>query len=83
VANDLWGCLKNASAGVEHLILDMHDSLVPAIAVSAPQSPFLRGLDKGAFLRWLFGMCGAVGLAGGHYNVLASHLLNRHEGKYG
>jgi hypothetical protein len=79
----ICGLPKQIPAGVEHLILDMHDSLVSAITVSAPQSPFLRKLDKGTFLWWLFGMCGVVGLAEGNYNVLASHLLIQHGGKNG
>jgi hypothetical protein len=64
---------KQIPAGVEHLILDMHDSLVSAITVSAPQSPFLRKLDKGTFLWWLFGMCGVVGLV--EAITMSSHLI--------
>jgi len=61
-------------------MLDMHGFLVSTITVLAPESPFLRRPDKGAFLWRLFGISVVVGAARGNDNFLVSHLLNRCEG---
>ena len=79
MTNDLWGCLNN---GVDTSCSTCMNPCLHNRHFSASVTPFLRRLDKGgvslvAFRHvWRHG-----GLPEAITNVLASYLLNRHEGE--